>query len=88
MPTFYCHKKIATQVAMQCDAKHDDKMQKHSSCKKQMKEKNVQWRGKKHACKLQDAMTITMTTIMTLLAITKNSLQHYFTTVMMFNVLL
>lgn len=31
---------------MQCDAKHDGRMQKHSLCKKQMKEKNVQWREK------------------------------------------
>jgi hypothetical protein len=43
---------------MQCDAKHDGRMQKHSSCKKQMKEKNVQWREKKHV------MTITMTTLL------------------------
>jgi hypothetical protein len=42
-------------------------MQKPSSCKKKMKEKNVQWKEKKRACKLQDAMTITMTTMMTLL---------------------
>jgi hypothetical protein len=38
---FVAIKKIAAQLAMQCDAKHDGKMQKHSSCRKQMKEKNV-----------------------------------------------
>jgi len=39
---FVAIKKIAAQLAMQCDGKmHDGKMQKHSSCKKQMKEKNV-----------------------------------------------